>query len=258
MTNRCLRTLAAVAVALTLAGLCVQLPVETRQAPDAVYPVYDGYVKNQDGSLTLSFAYFNHNRTPVTIPVGPDNSFMPGPVERGQTTTFLSGHHRWQCIMVVGPDFDGNLRWNVAHGATRTTTSESMLQYSWELDVASTRQVLRGVDLDTAPRDVCINRPPIVRVLGVGGRRGPQELTVAVGAELKLFGSVRDEGLPRDAALTATWRAVSGPGTVTFERADQARTRAVFSVPGTYELELSGSDSVFDSTTRVPVIVNPL
>ena len=225
------------------------------QRPYSVYPVYDGYMRNPDGTLTLSFAYFSHNRTPVTIPVGPDNAFSPGPADRGQPTTFLPGHHRWQCIVVVDGDFDGDLRWTLTRRGETTSTSESMLQYNWEFDVRGEAAASRGLDLATAPRDTCVNRPPIVRVLGYGDPRGPYELRVAVGAELKLFGSVRDEGLPRDGEVTARWRAVSGPGAVTFENPDLARARAVFDAPGQYELELTGSDSVHEARTRVTVVV---
>ena len=38
------------------------------QQNQPIYPVYDGYLKNPDGSYTLSFAYFSHNASDVTIP----------------------------------------------------------------------------------------------------------------------------------------------------------------------------------------------
>ena len=222
----------------------------------AIYAVYDGYMKNEDGTLTLSFAYFSHNATPVTIPSGPDNWFAPGPADRGQPTTFYPGHHRWQCIIVVGPEFEGNLRWTLSHAGTTTATSESMLQYNWEFADRDKRNALRDIeDIGAVPRGECINRPPIVRVLGMGGRRGLQELTGTVGEGVKLFGSVRDEGLPKDGILTSMWRKVSGPGAVTFEDADRPRTLVFVSEPGTYELELAGSDSVLENTYQVTLVV---
>ena len=78
---------------------------------------------------------------------------------------------------------------------------------------------------------------------------------MTVEGELKLFGSVRDEGLPKGGAVTAEWRMVSGPGTTTFADATSARTLARFSTNGTYELELLGSDTVFDETVQVTVVV---
>ena len=72
---------------------------------------------------------------------------------------------------------------------------------------------------------------------------------------MKLFGSVRDEGLPRDAAVTASWHQTSGPGTVTFDVPGQARTLAFFDTPGTYSVELRGSDTVFERSAQVTVVI---
>ena len=248
MTHTMIRTLAAGVMAGALASPAI-LHIEARQTSTSVFPAYEGFLKNDDGTLLLSFAYFNHNRTTITIPPGPDNRFMTGEPDRGQTTTFLPGHHRWQCIMVVDGDFDGILRWHLSHGDETHLTSESMLQYSWEFDAGGTRRAMRDIDLATAPRDVCLNRSPIVRVLG------PSELTRTVGQPVKLFGSVRDEGLPRGAAVTAAWRQISGPGTVTFDAPDQRRTLAFFDTPGTYTVELRGSDTVFERSAQVTVVV---
>ena len=249
MTRNVIRTLAA---AMTMTALTLTSPpVLHGQTSTSVFPVYDGFLKNDDGTLLLAFAYFSHNRTTVTISPGPDNRFMTGEPDRGQTTTFLPGHHRWQCIMVVDGDFDGVLRWHLAFGDETYLTSESMLQYSWELDAGGARRAMRDVDLASAPRDVCLNRSPIVRVLG------PRELRGTVGEGVKLFGSVRDEGLPREAAVTASWRQTDGPGTVTFDAPDAPRTLAFFDAPGTYTVELRGSDSVFERSAQVRVVVAP-
>ena len=35
--------------------------------------------------------------------------------------------------MVVGPDFDGKLRWTVTYGGATTGTSQHMLQSNWNL-----------------------------------------------------------------------------------------------------------------------------
>ena len=245
----------ALTLALALAGpFILRSEAQTNQP---IYPVYDGFVKNPDGTLTLSFAYFSHNFEPVTVPVGPDNSLTPAPADRGQPRTFLPGHHRFQCIMVVGPDFDGDLRWTLAYAGTSTSTSEQMLQYNWEMDGFASPQVTRDIDPAAAPRDVCLNRPPQVRLLGLSGGPGgePPAVSVALREPLQLFGSVQDEGLPLGATLVSRWRQISGPGTTTFSDPNQPRTRASFSAPGTYELELWVSDSAFESSTQVSVTV---
>jgi hypothetical protein len=48
---------------------------------------------------------------------------------------------------------------------------------------------------------------------------------------------------------------LAGPGQVTFAPPASARTKATFSAPGTYELELTASDSELTSRTRLNVNV---
>ena len=225
------------------------------QQNQPIYPAYDGFLKNADGSYTLSFAYFSHNADVVTMPPGAANSFAPDPADRMQPTVFKPGHWRFQCVMVVGPEFDGKLRWTLNYAGTTTGTSERMLQSNWNLLEGAPE--LSKLDYAKAARGVCLNRPPIVRVLGVTASRDkPATLTTVMGEELNIFGSANDEGLPRGKGLTAGWKSLSGPGTVTFSNPNAARTKANFSAPGTYELELTASDSEFTARTRLNVVVS--
>jgi hypothetical protein len=224
------------------------------QEAQPVYPAYDGFLKNPDGSYTLAFGYFSHNAAAVTIPPGPGNTFSPGPADRLQPTTFKPGHWRFQCVMVVAPDFDGRLTWTLGHAGTTTGTSQRMLQSNWYLVEGAGE--LKQIDHAKATRDVCLNRAPGVRVLGTG-RDHKAPVPATVGEAYSLFGSVADEGLPRGGALTTAWTQVAGPAPVTFENASQARTRATFSAPGDYELELSASDSELSSSFRLHVTALP-
>lgn len=224
------------------------------QANQPIYPVYDGFLKNPDGSYTLSFAYFSHNAGTVSIPPGPDNSFGPAPADRMQPTVFKPGHWRFQCVMVVGPEFDGKLRWTLTYAGTATGTSERMLQSNWNLVEGAA--ALAKIDYAKAPKGVCLNRPPAVRILGLTPRRGEvPTMAVAVNEELNLFGSAHDEGLPRGQALKAEWTVVTGPGRVVFAPPASARTKATFSAPGLYELELSATDGEFTERVRLNVQV---
>ena len=229
-------------------------------AQDApVHAVYDGFLVTDEGLQVLSFAYFSHNFEPVSVPVGSLNSFGPGPVDRQQPTRFLPGHHRFQCIMVMGPEFAGNLRWTVNHADTVTTTSDDMLQYNWELEARSSGSVLRDVEPAEAARGVCLNRRPTVRFLGL--RNGPDgaapEVVATVGHQLKLFGSVQDEGLPRPGTLVTQWRRLSGLGEAIFSAPEEPRTLVSFGTPGVYELELWASDGELEGSSRVTVTAHP-
>ena len=251
------RFLLVFAASVVLAGPFVGL-VFAQNEP--VYAVYDGFLVTDDGLHVLSFAYFNRNFEPVTVPVGPLNSFGPAPADRQQPTTFLPGHQRFQCIMVMGPNFAGKLRWTVDHAGVATTTSDDMLQYNWELEAGSVRRVLRDVEPAEAARGVCLNRSPAVRFLGLrnGPEGAPPEVVTTAGEELKLFGSISDEGLPRAGTLVSRWRMLSGPGTVTFSAPGEPRTLASFGTPGAYELELWASDGEREGTNRVAVTVGPV
>ncbi|MGQ0732989.1 MAG: hypothetical protein ACT4QD_04955 [Acidobacteriota bacterium] len=224
------------------------------QRNQPVYPAYDGYVKNADGSYTVAFAYFSHNADEVTIDPGPGNAFAPAPADRQQPTRFRPGHWRFQCVMVLGPDFDGKLQWQLTYAGTTTGTSERMLQSNWNLVEGAAE--LSRIDFKSAPRGVCLNRAPTLRLLGKTARKGEVSIDATTSEELHLFGSVADEGLPRGRPLIVTWRVVKGPGTVSFSSASTPRTTAQFSLPGTYELELAASDSEFSASLRVIVSVS--
>jgi hypothetical protein len=251
MNRRYLTAMSLAALGTFVGPFAVRTPAQRNQP---VYPAYDGYVKNADGSYTIAFAYFNHNAEPVTIQPGADNSFGPAPIDRQQPTTFRTGHHRFQCVMVLGPEFDGKLRWTLSYAGTSTGTSEHMLQSNWYLVEGAAE--LAKIDFAKVPRGVCLNRPPTVRVLGQRAGRGgaPPTLSARISEPLNLFGSVADEGLPRTSPLVAGWKQLSGPGTVTFAP-PAVRTRATFSATGTYELELSATDSEFTSRMSVRVVV---
>jgi hypothetical protein len=225
----------------------------TAQRGQPIYPAYDGFLKNPDGSYTLAFAYFSHNAEPVTIPPGTDNAFAPGPGDRQQPTVFKPGHHRFQCVMVVPADFDGKMRWTLTYAGTSTGTSERMLQSNWNLVEGAAE--LSRIEYAKAPRGVCLNRAPTVRLLGKTARKGEVTIDATTTEELHLFGSVLDEGLPRGRDLVVSWRRVAGPGPVTFSDARSARTIARFTAPGLHELELTASDSEFTSSLRVLVTV---
>ena len=243
-------------VACVTLGFVVLAAGPAAQQNQPIYPAYDGFLKNPDGSYTLAFAYFSHNADPVTIAPGANNSFAPTPGDRMQPTTFKPGHWRFQCVMVVPADFDGKMRWTLTYGGVTTGSSERMLQSNWNLLEGATQ--LAKIDYAKVPKGVCLNQPPTVRVLGVTSRpNNPATLTVGLNEELNLFGSAHDEGLPRGKGLVVEWKLLKGPGTVNFTIPGSARTKATFSAPGLYELELTATDSEFTERTRLNVAVKP-
>ena len=73
------------------AGASAQtLPMEAiKDSGQAVYPVYEGWYKNQDGSFTMLFGYFNRNsKQALDVAIGPNNRIEPFGPDAGQPTHF--------------------------------------------------------------------------------------------------------------------------------------------------------------------------
>src|SRR4029077_6389605 len=113
--------------------------------------------------------------------------------------------------------------------------------------------------LKTAPKGSCVNRTPIVQLIAPGTDASVTDampsIAARLGAPLVLNGEVQDDGLPRDGKLVITWKKIGGPGNVVFSSTDTAATRATFSAPGEYELELTGNDGEKSSAVKVKVAV---
>jgi hypothetical protein len=59
-----------------------------------VVPVYEGWLRNADGTFSIVFGYFNRNfKEEPVIPAGPNNNIEPGGPDRGQPTYFLPRRH---------------------------------------------------------------------------------------------------------------------------------------------------------------------
>jgi K319-like protein len=234
------------------------------QASQPIYLQYDGFVKNKDGTYTLSFGYFNLNHVDVRIEPGSDNSFLPAPGDRNQPVLFVKGRHRFACSVVVPSDFDGKLQWMVRFAGKTYTTTAKALDPLYELELASEKRATSGLDLAMAPKGVCVNRAPSIQVINPQADVNAGADTLAATSfatrldqEVSLNGSVEDDGLPRESKLTVSWKMLSGPGTVTFSEPSKAITRARFTAVGAYELELSATDNEHSNAVKIKVTVNP-
>ncbi|MET0645080.1 MAG: RHS repeat-associated core domain-containing protein [Pyrinomonadaceae bacterium] len=91
------------------------------------------------------------------------------------------------------------------------------------------------------------NQQPVVEA-------GPAQ-TIRLPAPAELRGTVTDDALPRGSSVTVTWNFVAGPAAVTFADRHAAATAATFSLPGTYTLRLSATDTEFTVSDEVVVTV---
>lgn len=122
-----------------------------------IYLIYDGFVRNADGSLTLAYGYHNVNRVDVTVE-GEDNAFLPGAADRGQPTVFLPGRQRFACVLVVPEAFDGRLQWQVRFAGHESVTTARLLDPLYALEETSAEQAVEGILVDGAPEGICLER----------------------------------------------------------------------------------------------------
>ena len=106
-----------------------------------------------------------------------------------------------------------------------------------------------GLTTNSQNLTVTVNSTPVVNA-------GSNQTIIWPVDELMLQGTVADDGLPTDGALTSTWSVVSGPGTVEFDDAGLADANATFSASGTYVLALTASDGISSSSSTVTITVD--
>ena len=77
----------------------------------SVTPAYDGWYDNADGSHTFLVGYYNRNWADnIEIPIGPNNKFEPGDIDRGQPTNFLPNRNFGMFSITVPKNFGATER----------------------------------------------------------------------------------------------------------------------------------------------------
>ena len=249
------------AVAVGLLALLVAAAPAGAQTPRTlvefgapVYPAYEGWYENPDGTITLLAGYFNSNTEEVVdVPVGENNYLEPGPQDQGQPTRFVPGR-AWGVftVQVPGNDRDLNITWRLTVNG-ETTSVPMHLDPQWIIEPL--RDAANG------------NEPPTIRFDSGGeGFTGPpigiaREMTATVGAPLDLAVWTTDvkpevEVRPfaarrRRPALILRWHVLRGPGDVEIaepvqeyeESSDQnPTTTATFGEAGDYVLRVEALD----------------
>jgi len=239
-----------------------------------VVPVYEGWLRNADGTFTFVFGYFNRNwKEQLVIPAGPDNKLEPGPADRGQPTCFLPRRQSWIFRVQVPADWGNKeLVWTLtAHG--RSEKAYATLTPEEEI---SERIIMSGGNLNPGEDDP--NKPPAIAIASIP--------PVTVGRPVSLTALVTDDGLPkprrapeanrgtiptaqsntvmgvRPRGLTVTWFEYRGPAQVIFDPVGptsatngQASTTALFANPRTYILRATANDGALSTSADIVVTV---
>ncbi len=81
--------------------------------------------------------------------------------------------------------------------------------------------------------------------------------TLVLPSTLPLSGNASDSALPQGDTIAFAWSQVSGPGIVTFTSPQQGSTTASFSVAGSYQIQLTATDSNGSASAVLMIAVNP-
>jgi hypothetical protein len=235
-----------------------------------VVPVFEGWLRNPDGTFTMVFGYFNRNlKEEFSIPPGPENKIEPGELDRGQPTYFLPRRQSWVFRVQVPKDWgQKELVWTLtAHGRTEKAYAQLL-----PVEEITERIIMTRGNLN--PGDDDPNKPPSVSVAPVDAAH--------VDTPVTLTALVTDDGLPkprppakprpgaqsnnvdtgRPRGLTVSWMQYRGPAKVIFDSAGptpvtdgKAATTAHFTEPGTYVLRAIANDGQLSTRADVTISV---
>ncbi len=157
-----------------------------------VWPAFEGWEKNDDGSANLVFGYMNDNWSEeLDVPVGPDNNLSPGVPDQGQPTHFLPRRNRFIFRVKVPKDFGSKeLVWSLTtQGKTQKAYGSLRLDLLIEnIDIMSETGALGA---GSSNPELRADKPPVVTIEGSHSR------TAKVGQPLALAAVVRDDGVPK-------------------------------------------------------------
>ena len=224
------------------------------------YPYELDYAKGGDNRMTLTMqASAAPIPAPVLLTLTPAStpSITAGQVQQlTVTATDSSG------VVLAYVPVTVNVTGVNAQTRLLTTNGAGQVNFAYvgEQDLTGTDTVQAAVRVggaDTFSNAVVITWNNGTNAAPVVSAGTPQ--TVILPSPAILSGAVTDDGLPAASTVSVTWTKVSGPGTVTFDNANQANTSAAFSVAGSYVLQLSATDGTLttNSTVAITAINNP-
>ena len=157
-----------------------------------LYPAYEGWTRNADGSLDMLFGYMNENwRQELEVPVGSDNHFSPGSPDQGQPTHFLPRRNRYVFAVRVPAGFgeDEELVWTL-----RANGEEYRAYGTLRADLFTDNNIIMSetgaLGAGASNPEIRANIPPMIEL------EGGVERSVRVGEALTLAAVVTDDGQP--------------------------------------------------------------
>ena len=226
-------------------------------AGQTVTPAFEGWYEDEDGTIAISFGYYNRNTKEVLdIPVGPANRILGvtgGESDQGQPTVFEAGRHWGVFTVNIPADSDDKIVWHLENqGKTFHIPANLGTDYI----------------IDAIVGDANGNFPPELRFAEDGPiGRGPAGITLGplqtrVGEAISIDTWASDDGKISGVAgmfmsrpgfsppINLEWFKHQGPGDVVFSEpksrvpsdGGQANTEVTFSKAGDYLLRVSVTD----------------
>jgi len=154
----------------------------------SIAPEFAGWVANSDGSFDMVFGYMNRNyEEHPHVPIGPNNKFEPGEIDRGQPTYFLPRRNRHVFRVRVPADFGNKeLVWTITANG-KTASAYASLKPDYGLDGPAIYLNNSG---HTMVGRAVRNKAPEVKIDGGLSR------VAKVGEPLALTAIVTDDGIP--------------------------------------------------------------
>jgi hypothetical protein len=258
----------------------------------SIVPVYEGWERVPDGSFNMVFGYLNRNHVEeLSIAVGAQNGFDPGPADRGQPTYFYPRENHFLFRVNVPKDWDRKkeLVWTIAANGKTEVTRATLLDI-WEIDrkvEVSNAGSAGGVQVSNEL--IAKDQPPVVKIDPIARPRA--------GAPVTITATVTDDGIPPpnqkprpqrqlepslrgappspvnvplpqrprpvQGALSVLWQVYRGPAHVTFDPEGYVKVvdgkvevKATFAKPGTYTLRAYGHDTLLRAPYDVTVTVD--
>ena len=261
----------------------------------SITPIFEGWERVPDGSFNMVFGYLNRNHVEqISLPIGSQNNFEPGPADRGQPAYFYPRENHFIFRVNVPKDWDTKkeLVWSLTVRG-KTEQARATLMDIWEIDrkvEISNNGGAGGGGVQTSNALIAKDEPPAVTL-------DPVPRTT-VGTPVTLIANVTDDGIPppnmrrreprpvepslknsglpspvnvpmparprppQGGGLSVWWIVYRGPAAVTFDPegyvkvADGKSTvKATFTQPGTYVIRAFAHDGLLRTPADVTITV---
>jgi hypothetical protein len=163
-----------------------------------IYPAFEGWRPNPDGTFNLMFGYMNENwEQEPYIEIGDNNFFSPGEVDQGQPANFKPRRNRFTFEVTVPSDWgDRELVWTLNVNGVETK-AYGTLHRDYLVDNMIIASETGSLGIGVSSPESRANVAPVLTL------EGDEARTARVGEPITLVARLDDDGLPRSRARSS-------------------------------------------------------